>query len=60
MMVDQFGELAHLHARDTSLVLVSIVPTEKIEAYRERMGWDDSVVFIGRQHVQSRFRSHHR
>jgi predicted dithiol-disulfide oxidoreductase (DUF899 family) len=39
MMVDQFGELAHLHARDTSLVLVSIAPIEKIEAYRARMGW---------------------
>jgi predicted dithiol-disulfide oxidoreductase (DUF899 family) len=39
MMVDQFGHLAHLHARDTSLAVVSLAPLEKIEAYRKRMGW---------------------
>ena len=39
MMVDQFGHLAHLHARDTSLAVVSVAPLEKIEAYRKRMGW---------------------
>ena len=39
MMVDQFGELAHLHARDTSLALVSIASIANIEAYRKRMGW---------------------
>src|ERR671934_2275774 len=37
MMVDQFGHLAHLHARDTSLAVVSVAPLEKIEAYRKRM-----------------------
>jgi hypothetical protein len=35
MMAEEFGELAHLHARDTSLV--SIAPIEKIEAHRKRM-----------------------
>jgi predicted dithiol-disulfide oxidoreductase (DUF899 family) len=39
MFVDNIGHLAHLHARDTSLVLVSRAPVASIEAYRERMGW---------------------
>jgi predicted dithiol-disulfide oxidoreductase (DUF899 family) len=39
MVVDNIGHLAHLHARDTSLVLVSRAPLAKIEAYKERMGW---------------------
>jgi predicted dithiol-disulfide oxidoreductase (DUF899 family) len=39
MFVDQIGHLAHLHARDTSFVLVSRAPVEKIAAYKERMGW---------------------
>ena len=39
MVVDQIGHLAHLHARDTSFVLVSRAPIAKIEAYRRRMGW---------------------
>jgi predicted dithiol-disulfide oxidoreductase (DUF899 family) len=33
------GLLPHLHARDVTLALVSRAPTEKLEAYRERMGW---------------------
>jgi predicted dithiol-disulfide oxidoreductase (DUF899 family) len=37
--VDQIGNLAHLHARDTSLVLVSLAPFAKIKAYKKRMGW---------------------
>jgi predicted dithiol-disulfide oxidoreductase (DUF899 family) len=40
MFVDQVGHLAHLHARDTSFALVSRAPLEKLEAYRERMGWE--------------------
>jgi predicted dithiol-disulfide oxidoreductase (DUF899 family) len=40
MFVDQVGHLAHLHARDTSFVLVSRAPLANIERYRERMGWD--------------------
>jgi predicted dithiol-disulfide oxidoreductase (DUF899 family) len=39
MVVDNLGHLAHLHARDTSLVLVSRAPLAKIEPYKERMGW---------------------
>jgi len=39
MFVDQVGHLAHLHARDTSFVLVSRAPTAALEAYRKRMGW---------------------
>src|SRR5256885_9058052 len=39
MFVDQIGHLAHLYARDTSFVLVSRAPLQKLEAYRRRMGW---------------------
>jgi predicted dithiol-disulfide oxidoreductase (DUF899 family) len=39
MVVDQIGHLAHLHARDTSFVLVSRAPIGQIVAYKERMGW---------------------
>lgn len=39
MFVDQVGHLAHLHARDTSFVLVSRAPITKLEAYRKRLGW---------------------
>jgi predicted dithiol-disulfide oxidoreductase (DUF899 family) len=39
MVVDNVGHLAHLHARDTSFALVSEAPVEKIEHYRQRMGW---------------------
>jgi predicted dithiol-disulfide oxidoreductase (DUF899 family) len=33
------GLLPHLQARDTTLILVSGAPIEKLLAYRERMGW---------------------
>src|SRR5437016_8457616 len=36
---DQIGNLAHLHARDTSFALVSRAPFANICAYKERMGW---------------------
>lgn len=39
LLVDNIGHLAHLHARDTSLVAVSRAPLEKIEAFKARMGW---------------------
>jgi len=39
MLVDGMGHPAHLHARDTSLVLVSRAPLDKIEPFRKRMGW---------------------
>ncbi|MCF3933108.1 DUF899 domain-containing protein [Acuticoccus sp. M5D2P5] len=39
MVVDQLPHLAHLHQRDTSLVLVSRAPIDEILAFRTRMGW---------------------
>ena len=39
MFTDQVSELAHLHARDTSLALVSRAPQDRIARYRDRMGW---------------------
>jgi predicted dithiol-disulfide oxidoreductase (DUF899 family) len=38
-VADQIGHLAHLHARDTSLVLVSRAPLANIQRYKKRMGW---------------------
>jgi predicted dithiol-disulfide oxidoreductase (DUF899 family) len=38
-VVDQITHLAHLHARNTSLVLVSLAPFARIAAYKKRMGW---------------------
>jgi len=40
MMVDNMGHIAHIHARDTSLVLVSLAPYAKLVAFKERMGWE--------------------
>jgi predicted dithiol-disulfide oxidoreductase (DUF899 family) len=37
--MDNWGHLEHLHARDTSFTAVSRAPLEKLERYRERMGW---------------------
>lgn len=37
--VDSIGHLSHLHARDTTLALVSRAPVHKLTAYRDRMGW---------------------
>lgn len=39
MVADQFGHLAHLHARDISLCLVSRAPLVNIETFKKRMGW---------------------
>lgn len=39
MVADNIGHLAHLHARDTSLVLVSRAPIAEIETFKRRMGW---------------------
>jgi predicted dithiol-disulfide oxidoreductase (DUF899 family) len=39
LLVDNIGHLAHVHARDTTLVLVSRAPWAKIGPFRERMGW---------------------
>lgn len=38
-MADQIAHLAHLNARDTTLVLVSRAPQEEIRGLQERMGW---------------------
>lgn len=38
-LVDNIGHLAHLHARDTTLVLVSRAPLAKIQPFKRRMGW---------------------
>jgi predicted dithiol-disulfide oxidoreductase (DUF899 family) len=39
MVIDQLTHLGHLHARNTSLALVSRASVEKLERYRKRMGW---------------------
>lgn len=39
-LVDNIGHLSHLHARNTTLALVSRAPLEKLEAYKTRMGWN--------------------
>lgn len=41
MVVDNMGHPAHLHARGVSRALVSRAPLETIEAFRERMGWNE-------------------
>ena len=39
MMADQVSNLAHLHARDTSLVFASRAPQPDIQRMTARMGW---------------------
>ena len=39
MFTDQICELAHLHARDTTMANVSLSRYEDLAALRERMGW---------------------
>lgn len=36
---DSLGNLAHLHARDTTFAAVSRAPIDKIEPFRKRMRW---------------------
>jgi predicted dithiol-disulfide oxidoreductase (DUF899 family) len=36
---DNVGDLAHLHARNTTFAAVSLAPIGKIEQFRQRMGW---------------------
>jgi len=38
-LVDNIGHLAHLHAANTSLVIVSRAPLAKLTAFKRRMGW---------------------
>jgi predicted dithiol-disulfide oxidoreductase (DUF899 family) len=37
---DNVGNLSHLHARDTSFVMISRAPLPNILAYKKRMGWN--------------------
>lgn len=46
---DNIGNLAHLHARDTTMVLASPAPLAQIQAYRARMGWQ--VPWYSSQHT---------
>jgi predicted dithiol-disulfide oxidoreductase (DUF899 family) len=39
-VADQVAHLAHLNARDTTLVFVSRAPQENIARLKERMGWE--------------------
>jgi predicted dithiol-disulfide oxidoreductase (DUF899 family) len=39
LVADNFGHLAHLRARRTSLVAVSRAPRARFEPYQRRMGW---------------------
>src|SRR5262249_10200439 len=38
-LADNIGHLSHLHARHTTLVLVSRAPWAKIQPFHARMGW---------------------
>ncbi|SPB13710.1 hypothetical protein NOV72_00974 [Caballeronia novacaledonica] len=40
LVADQVAHLAHLNARDTTLVFVSRAPQQDIARLKERMGWD--------------------
>jgi predicted dithiol-disulfide oxidoreductase (DUF899 family) len=40
LVADNVGHQAHLHARDTTLAMVSRAPLARIEPFRQRMGWD--------------------
>jgi predicted dithiol-disulfide oxidoreductase (DUF899 family) len=39
MFADSLPHLSHLHARNTSLAMVSRAPLAEIEAFKARMGW---------------------
>lgn len=57
MMADHIGPLSHLHARDTSLALVSRAPVGKLVAFKDRMGWDLPWVSSGRTTFNEDFRA---
>lgn len=40
MFTDMIGHLAHLNARDTTLVLVARAPIDEIISLKKRMGWE--------------------
>lgn len=39
-IADNVGHLSHLHARDTTLAMVSRAPLKNIQKYKTRMGWE--------------------
>lgn len=39
LLADNFGHLAHLHASDTTLAVVSRAPYATLASFRSRMGW---------------------
>ena len=47
-------QVAHLKARDTTLLLASRAPLEKLLGYRERMGWRHRLGLERRQRLQPR------
>lgn len=49
MFGDQIPHLAHLHARDTSLVFVARAPLDEIEALKARLGWHFPFVSTGEE-----------
>ena len=55
LVADQVANLAHLNARDTTLVFASRAPQAEITTLRERMGWRDALVHDHRQ-LRRRFR----
>lgn len=44
MVVDHMGPVQHLHARDTSRVLISRAPLAELLTYKQRMGWNQEWV----------------
>lgn len=40
MVIDNLGHLSHLHARNTSFVLVATATQQEIAVFQQRMGWD--------------------
>jgi hypothetical protein len=47
LLVDNIGHLAHLHARDTTLVVVSRAPWQALKAFKDRMGWTSRPHAVG-------------
>ncbi len=38
-LIDNLGHLAHLHARDTTVAMMSRAPAVELEIFKKRMGW---------------------
>ena len=55
---DNVGDLAHLHARNTTFAAVSRAPIGKIEPFRQRMGWSFPVVLVPGQRLQLQLPRH--